>query len=83
MKAGTLNAEAITFASNCWRSSSARSVGLNESCSNVSARKPSGTDTLRYNGMVKLQPFPNTTVTASYSVYRMNGNRPNYTPPRD
>jgi outer membrane receptor protein involved in Fe transport len=46
-------------------------------------RKPSGTDTLRYNGMVKYQPFPWTTVTASYGYYRMNGNRPNTLLPRD
>jgi outer membrane receptor protein involved in Fe transport len=46
-------------------------------------RKPSGTDTLRYNGMIKFQPFQRTTLTASYSYYRMNGNRPNSILPRD
>ena len=46
-------------------------------------RKPSGLDTLRYNGMVKYQPFKSTTVSASYSYYRMNGNRPNTLMPRD
>jgi hypothetical protein len=46
-------------------------------------RKPSGVNTLRYNGMVKYQPFKWTTVSASYSIYRMNGNRPNFSPPRD
>lgn len=45
--------------------------------------KPSGVDTLRYNGMVKYQPFKGTTVTGSYQYYRMNGNRPNVSPPRD
>ncbi len=46
-------------------------------------RKPSGTDTVRYNGMVRFQPFKWTTVNASYSYYRMNGNRPNSLMPRD
>ena len=46
-------------------------------------RKPSGTNTIRYNGMVKFQPFPTTTISAAASHYRMNGNRPNYMPPRD
>ncbi|MBI5692554.1 MAG: TonB-dependent receptor [Verrucomicrobia bacterium] len=46
-------------------------------------RKPSGVNTVRYNGMVKYRPFPKTTITGSYSVYRMNGNRPNASPPRD
>jgi outer membrane receptor for ferric coprogen and ferric-rhodotorulic acid len=46
-------------------------------------RKPSGTDTVRYNGMVRFQPFKWTTVNASYSYYRMNGNRPNNLMPRD
>jgi len=45
--------------------------------------KPSGTDTVRYNGMVKYKPFKSTTVTASVFYYRMNGNRPNALPPRD
>ncbi|MCX6951579.1 MAG: hypothetical protein NTV51_05260 [Verrucomicrobia bacterium] len=46
-------------------------------------RKPSGTDTLRYNGMMRFQPYQRTTVTAGYSYYRMNGNRPNTLMPRD
>ena len=46
-------------------------------------RKPSGLDTVRLNGMVKYQPFKATTITASYSIYRMSGKRPNTTPPRD
>ena len=46
-------------------------------------RKPSGTDTTRLNGMVKYQPFKTTTLTGSYSRYRMTGNRPNTTMPRD
>ena len=46
-------------------------------------RKPSGINTERYNGMIKFQPFQNTTISGSYFYYRMNGNRPNYTPPRD
>ena len=46
-------------------------------------RKPSGTDSVRYNGMVKYQPFKWTTINASYAYYRMNGNRPNTIMPRD
>ena len=46
-------------------------------------RKPSGTDSERLNGMVKYQPFKSTTITASTSYYRMNGNRPNAVMPRD
>jgi outer membrane receptor protein involved in Fe transport len=46
-------------------------------------RKPSGTDTLRLNGMVKYQPFPKTTITASYQHYKLDGNRPNTSTPRD
>ncbi len=46
-------------------------------------RKPSGMNTVRYNGFVKFRPFPNTTISASYLHYRSNGNRPNFTPPRD
>ncbi len=46
-------------------------------------RKPSGVDNVRYNAMIKFQPFKNTRISASYLYYRMNGNRPNYTPPRD
>ena len=46
-------------------------------------RKPSGVNSVRYNGMVRYQPFKRTTVTASFGYYRMNGNRPNMVPPRD
>ncbi len=46
-------------------------------------RKPSGTNTARFNGMVKFQPFKATTLSASYSYYHIAGNRPNSTPPRD
>ncbi len=46
-------------------------------------RKPSGIDTIRYNGMVKYQPFKNTTISGSYLFYEAKGNRPNFTPPRD
>jgi hypothetical protein len=46
-------------------------------------RKPSGTNTVRYNGMIKYQPFKSTSIAASYSFYRLNGNRPNALPPRD
>jgi outer membrane receptor for ferric coprogen and ferric-rhodotorulic acid len=45
--------------------------------------KPSGTDTVRLNGMVKFQPFKSTTLSASFSTYRLHGNRPNATMPRD
>lgn len=45
--------------------------------------KPSGTDTTRLAAMVKLQPFKRTTLTASYSHYRLSGNRPNTSMPRD
>lgn len=46
-------------------------------------RKPSGTDTRRYQGMVKHQPFKQTTLSASFSYYKNEGNRPNTTTPRD
>ncbi len=46
-------------------------------------RKPSGVNTVRYSAMVKYQPFKKTTLAASYGIYRMNGNRPNASPPRD
>lgn len=46
-------------------------------------RKPSGMNTVRYNAFVKFQPFKTTTITGNYLHYRTNGNRPNYTPPRD
>jgi outer membrane receptor protein involved in Fe transport len=45
--------------------------------------KPSGTDTTRLTGMVKFQPFRRTSLTASYSHYRLSGNRPNTSMPRD
>ena len=46
-------------------------------------RKPSGVDTERYNGMIKYQPFKNTTISASYSYYHSYGTRPTFIPPRD
>jgi hypothetical protein len=46
-------------------------------------RKPSGTDSVRYNAMIRFQPFKYTSVTASVSYYRMNGTRANAAPPRD
>ena len=46
-------------------------------------RKPSGTDSLLLNGMVKYQPFKSTTLTAAYSKYRIAGTRANTTLPRD
>ena len=47
------------------------------------ARKPSGVNTVRENGMIKYQPFSKTTITGMVSWYRMDGNRPNFSPPRD
>ncbi|HYD84784.1 MAG TPA: TonB-dependent receptor plug domain-containing protein, partial [Opitutus sp.] len=46
-------------------------------------RKPSGTDTRRYNGMVKFQPFKSTTLRAGYYHYDQNGTRANSITPRD
>lgn len=46
-------------------------------------QKPSGTNTARYNFMVKYQPFPKTTITASYLDYRYSGIRTNTLLPRD
>ncbi len=46
-------------------------------------REPSGTETVRLNGMVKYRPFKPTTIFASYESYRISGNRPNGTMPRD
>ena len=46
-------------------------------------RKPSGVDTERYNGMIKYQPFKNTTISAFMFYYHGYGNRPNALPPRD
>jgi outer membrane receptor protein involved in Fe transport len=45
--------------------------------------KPSGVNTLRYNGMVTFKPFRKTTINASYQFYRAHGNRPNSIPPQD
>ena len=45
--------------------------------------KPSGTDTQRYSGMVRYLPFKSTTITASFSNYRVSGRRPNAVTPRD
>ena len=47
------------------------------------ALKPSGTDSERYNGMVRFRPFKFTSLTASYSTYHLYGNRPNTSTPRD
>ena len=47
------------------------------------ALKPSGFATERLNGMVKFRPLKNTTVSAAYSYYRAQGNRPNSLAPRD
>ncbi len=46
-------------------------------------QKPSGTDTVRLNGMVKFRPYPTTTLTASVSSYRAHGTRPNTGTPPD
>jgi outer membrane receptor protein involved in Fe transport len=46
-------------------------------------QKPSGIDSVRLNGMGKYRPFARTTISASYSDYRMHGNRPNATSARD
>lgn len=46
-------------------------------------RKPSGTNVVKYNGMLRFRPFKSTTISASVNYYRMNGNRPNALPPRD
>ena len=46
-------------------------------------RKPSGTDTRRFNTMIRYQPFKRTTLTASHFYFHITGNRPNTTPPRD
>ena len=46
-------------------------------------RKPSGTHTVRLNGLVKFRPFKPTTLSAGYSLYRSHGNRPNVTMPLD
>lgn len=45
--------------------------------------KPSGTDTVRYNGMVKYRPFRATTLSLAHTHYRMRGNRPNSITPVD
>jgi outer membrane receptor protein involved in Fe transport len=47
------------------------------------ARRPAGTDAVRYNAMLRYQPFRTTTINASFSFYRMAGNRPNSIMPRD
>ena len=47
------------------------------------ALKPSGTNTERYNGMVRYRPFRNTMLTASASSHRLEGNRPNSNTPAD
>jgi len=45
--------------------------------------KPSGTDTVRYNGMVKYRPFRATTLSLSHTFYKLHGNRPNSITPVD
>ncbi len=45
--------------------------------------KPSGTETRRYNGMVKYRPFKPTTLSVSYTDYTMHGNRTNSITPVD
>lgn len=47
------------------------------------SRKPSGVFTERYNGMIKYQPFKNTTISGAIYSYRAWGTRPNSIPPRD
>ncbi|HUR57619.1 MAG TPA: TonB-dependent receptor, partial [Opitutaceae bacterium] len=47
------------------------------------ALKPSGTDSERYNAMVKFRPFKNTSISASYAYYHLYGNRTNTSTPRD
>ncbi len=46
-------------------------------------RKPSGVNEERYNAMIQYKPFKWTTIKASYSYYKANGNRPNDVMPRD
>jgi hypothetical protein len=46
-------------------------------------RKPSGTGTQRYQGMIKFQPWKRTTLSASYLNFRQWGTRPTAAPPRD
>jgi hypothetical protein len=46
-------------------------------------RKPSGTNIVKYNGMIKFRPFKGTMINATVNYYHMNGNRPNELPPRD
>ncbi len=45
--------------------------------------KPSGLDTVRLNGMVRFRPFAKTMISTAYTNFRMHGNRPNVTPPRE
>ncbi len=46
-------------------------------------RKPSGTETLRLNGMIKYQPFQKTMISVSHQYFNLEGNRPNNATPRD
>lgn len=46
-------------------------------------RKPSGEDTRRVSFQVKVQPFKNTKVSASWYSYKNKATRPNFTTPRD
>jgi outer membrane receptor protein involved in Fe transport len=45
--------------------------------------KPSGINTVRLNGMVRYRPFAKTMISGSYTNFKMHGNRPNVTPPRE
>ena len=45
--------------------------------------KPSGVDSKRYNAMVQIRPFKRTNISASYQLYKADGNRPNSIPPQD
>ena len=46
-------------------------------------RKPAGTDTTRLTGLVAYRPFKSTLLKASVSSFKLTGNRPNTTTPRD
>ncbi|MBL9218913.1 MAG: TonB-dependent receptor plug domain-containing protein [Opitutaceae bacterium] len=46
-------------------------------------REPSGVDSVRLNGMVRYQPFKNTSITGSVSTYRSYGTMDNKTMPRE
>lgn len=46
-------------------------------------RKPAGVDSVRLNGMLRLQPTPKTLITASFSSYRSYGTMDNKTMPKE